>query len=239
MSEDRPEIGDDADRSGAGGPEGASAVDRVLAAGAPQRVGSFRYHSADDTWEWSDAVAAMHGYPPGQVVPTTELLLSHKHPDDKAAVTDVLDRMRRTGDPFSSRHRIIDTTGNLHYVVVVGDRLTDSTGDTVGTVGFYIDVTETLRTQLCENADNAVSEAVESRSVIDQAKGALMLAYGISADRAFDVLVWRSQQTNTKVREIAQNLVSGVARMEPLPPQQRRQIDHLLLTSHTGEQTAS
>lgn len=42
-----------------------------------ERVGSFRYVINDDRWEWSDAVARMHGYAPGSVTPTTELVLSH------------------------------------------------------------------------------------------------------------------------------------------------------------------
>ena len=33
------------------------------------RVGSFRYFRDEDRWEWSDAVAQMHGYAPGAVEP--------------------------------------------------------------------------------------------------------------------------------------------------------------------------
>jgi hypothetical protein len=46
-------------------------------------AGSFTYLAIEDRWEWSDEVAIMHGYRPGTVTPTTELVLSHKHPDDK------------------------------------------------------------------------------------------------------------------------------------------------------------
>jgi hypothetical protein len=55
----------------------------------------------------------MHGYEPGTVVPTTELLLDHKHPDDRQQVAAVLDLVLQ-GEPFSSRHRIIDTAGQTH-----------------------------------------------------------------------------------------------------------------------------
>jgi hypothetical protein len=40
-------------------------------------VGAFRFWFVGQRWEWSDEVALMHGYEPGSVVPTTELLLSH------------------------------------------------------------------------------------------------------------------------------------------------------------------
>lgn len=43
----------------------------------------------------------------------------------------------------------------------------------------------------------------DARAAIEQAKGVLIAAYGISAERAFDVLVWRSQETNLKVRDLA------------------------------------
>ena len=50
----------------------------------------------------------MHGYLPGSVIPTTEMVLCHKHPDDYRQIADTLDLIRQTRQPFSSRHRIID-----------------------------------------------------------------------------------------------------------------------------------
>jgi hypothetical protein len=84
-------------------------TERGPAAGTGSAVGSFRLFFTDQRWEWSDDVAAMHGYAPGQAVSTTELLLAHKHPDDKTTVAETLERVLQTGEPFSSNHRIIDT----------------------------------------------------------------------------------------------------------------------------------
>nr|WP_271213051.1 PAS and ANTAR domain-containing protein [Rhodococcus wratislaviensis]GLK39983.1 putative transcription antitermination regulator [Rhodococcus wratislaviensis] len=201
--------------------------------GEPQRVGSFRFFLDGQRWEWSDAVARMHGYQPGEIVPTTELLLSHKHPEDHPHVARVLDRMISAAEPFSSKHRILDTTGNVHQVVVVGDRLRDDTGAVVGTTGFYIDLTDSYRDEVKESVDEAVAELEQSRAGIEQAKGALMLVYGISADRAFDVLIWRSQQTNTRLRILAEQIVAGFGQCES-GAGLRTQFDHLLLTAHEG-----
>ncbi len=82
---------------------------RTCAIPVGERVGSFQYLRAEDRWEWSDAVAQMHGYAPGQVQPTTAMVMSHKHPDDAAAVAQLIEAMTGKGKPFSSRHRIIDT----------------------------------------------------------------------------------------------------------------------------------
>jgi PAS domain S-box-containing protein len=116
-------------------------VEQALAAGAPQRVGWFRYFFAEDRWEWSPQVERMHGYEPGTVTPTTELVLSHKHRDDYRQIAETLALIRQTRQAFSSRHRICDTRGRVHYVVVVGDQLHDDAGTVIGTHGFYIDVT--------------------------------------------------------------------------------------------------
>lgn len=152
-----------------------------------ERTGSFRFWTAEQRWEWSDEVAALHGYAPDEVTPTTELLLSHKHPDDRAEVADTLAMVTQTGLPFSSRHRIIDTAGVTHHVLVVGDRMHDDTGAVVGTAGFYIDVTDTVDEERRETLDEMLPEKIAARETIEQAKGALMMAYGITADRAFQV----------------------------------------------------
>lgn len=196
------------------------------------RTGSFRFWTADQRWEWSDEVAALHGYAPGEVTPTTELLLSHKHPDDRAEVADTLAMVTQTGLPFSSRHRIIDTAGVTHHVLVVGDRMHDDTGAVVGTAGFYIDVTDTVDEERQETLDEMLPEKIAAREMIEQAKGALMMVYGISADQAFQVLVWRSQETNTKLRELATPLVAAVPGFGGADVRLRTRFDHLLLTAH-------
>lgn len=124
--------------------------------------------------------------------------------------------MISAAEPFSSRHRILDTAGEIHQVVVVGDRLCDETGAVIGTTGFYIDLTDSYRDEVNESVDEAVAELEQSRAVIEQAKGALMLVYGIPADRAFDVLVWRSQETNTRLRILAERIVAGSVSVRPV-----------------------
>jgi PAS domain S-box-containing protein len=187
--------------------------------------GTFRFFVDGQRWEWSDAVARMHGYEPGSVVPTTELLLQHKHPEDRPRVAAVLDRVIK-GGLFSSRHRIIDTAGRTHWVVVVGDSMRNAAGNVIGTSGFYIDVTEELQSDIT----TVLSETIEARARIEQAKGLLMTAYGISSERAFEILVWRSQQTNTKVRDLAgQFLTALTGRMSP---DTLSHVDHALLTLH-------
>ncbi|WP_166354712.1 GAF and ANTAR domain-containing protein [Phytoactinopolyspora limicola] len=50
--------------------------------------------------------------------------------------------------------------------------------------------------------------AVETRNIIGQAQGLLMERYGLDAHRAFDVLRRHSQDSNIKLREVAEQLIS-------------------------------
>jgi GAF domain-containing protein len=53
-----------------------------------------------------------------------------------------------------------------------------------------------------------MAEAMESRAVIEQAKGILIAQQRVTADEAFDILIRASQSSNRKVREIAEALVN-------------------------------
>jgi hypothetical protein len=213
-------------------PEDSFALDGVIGRGTPQNVGGFRFWFADQRWEWSDEVASMHGYPPGAVTPTTELLLTHKHPDDRAAVASALARSVADAEPFSSRHRIIDTAGSVHHVILVADRMVDEAGRVIGTSGYYIDVTDTLAEHRQETLDGALPELYAARAVIEQAKGALMVIYGVGPEQAFRVLSWRSQETNVKLRRLAARLVADLPGLEGATVGLRTEFDHLLLTAH-------
>jgi fructose-specific component phosphotransferase system IIB-like protein len=218
------------------GPQAAqhsAPVEHALAGGEPQRVGWFRFTFADERWEWSPQVERMHGYEPGTVSPTTELVLSHKHPDDYGQVAATLDEIRRTSGAFSTRHRIIDTHGEVHHVVVVGNQTLDDDGTVIGTDGFYVDVTPSITEAREERVSEAVAEIAEARGGIEQAKGMLMLVYRITADSAFELLKWRSQECNVKLRLLAEQVVKDFLELnynEVLP--NRVVYDRLLLTAH-------
>lgn len=212
-------------------PTGADS-DGDEAAARPAHVGWFRFYFDDERWEWSDEVQVMHGYEPGTVSPTTDLVLSHKHPDDYQQVATTLDEVRRHHQAFSTRHRIIDTTGRIHHVIVVADKLQDESGEVIGTNGFYLDVSPTEHHQQ-KQLSAAIAEIAENRAKIEQAKGMLMVVYGIDSAAAFDLLRWRSQEANIKLRLLADRVVEdfvGLSQAEATPPP-RSAYDNLLLTA--------
>ncbi|WP_406280284.1 PAS and ANTAR domain-containing protein [Nocardia sp. NBC_00881] len=209
----------------------ADAIERVVA-GKPQSVGTFRFWFAEQRWEWSDEVAAIYGYAADGTQPSTELLLSHRHPDDHEWVAQSIAITVQTGEPFCGRHRVIDTSGHTHHVIVVADRMLDDRNVVVGTSGYFVDVSDAFEENRQQILDATLPGLVESRAVIEQAKGVLMFVYGINAEQAFGVLQWRSQETNTKLRTLAQLLVSEILAMGGGPASLRTSFDHLLLTLH-------
>jgi hypothetical protein len=171
------------------------------------RVGSFTMDFATLRFRWSAEVAAIHGYPAEPMEVTAEFVLAHKHPDDLPRITSLFGELVDTRTPLSSRHRIIDAAGDVHSVVVVSKSLLGDDGSTVGVQGFYVDISAVFGEQVDEAVDEAVAEFASNRAAIEQAKGMVMLTYNIPADRAFDVLKWRSQQTNTKIRALCELIV--------------------------------
>jgi PAS domain S-box-containing protein len=198
--------------------EGVATLERAFAGGTAHRVGWYRFYFSDERWEWSPEVEQIHGYQPGTVTPTTQLVLSHKHPADYAYVAATLEDIRQSHRPFSSRHRIITVQGDTRDIVVIGERLHDNSGEVIGTHGFYIDVTRSSEAREATISE-AVAEFAEHRAAIEQAKGVLMYIYRIDSAAAFDLLKWRSQETNTKLRTLAEQLLADVHTLKQTTPQ--------------------
>ena len=190
--------------------EQALAAIGAVAGGTSPPVGRFRYVCEADRWWWSDEMFQMHGFAPGEVVPTTELLRSHKHPEDRAYAVDSLTAALHDGLPFCCRHRIVDNQQKVRTVVTIGQGVTDADGDVIELRGFFIDVTRALQRDLATQTGEAVQRSAESRAAIEQAKGALMAIYSIDENEAFAVLTWHSQHSNTKLREIAATVTSSL-----------------------------
>jgi MoxR-like ATPase len=102
----------------------------------------------------------------------------------------------------------------------------------IGTNGFYVDFTFPPEEREAFISD-AVAEIAANRAVIEQVKRVLMMVYRIDADAAFDLLKWRSQEANIKLRALAEQLLSDFRALnydDTLPA--RAMFDHLLLTVH-------
>jgi hypothetical protein len=76
---------------------------------------------------------------------------------------------------------------------------------------------DTTPTDDANGHDQRVTDALraitERRAVIEQAKGMLMLVYGVDADGAFDVLRKQSQDHNVKLNLVAEQVMKDLVEL--------------------------
>lgn len=170
-------------------------------------VGYFTYIVEHDHWVWSPGLYALHGYEPNQVEATTELMLRHKHPEDTARTLNVLETVVSDGAPFSCYHRIVDAQTRVRYVLSVGRGVLGVQGTVEEVTGFFVDLTAIRRAETQREVDTALIEIAKTRSVIDQAKGIVMVVAGCDADEAFAMLRTSSSHQNVKLNDLCRRLV--------------------------------
>lgn len=69
-----------------------------------------------------------------------------------------------------------------------------------------------------ERENEQLRHAIESRPVIDLARRALMATFGCPAPEAWEILVEVSQNSNVKLRVVADVVTAAVAGPHPMPP---------------------
>ncbi len=187
-------------------------VGEALTSGVEHAAGAFRYQVTTDQWWWSDEVYVMHGFEPGEVVPTTAMILAHKHPDDRDHYAGSLTRAARQGGSFASVHRILDANGEERVLAAIGEAVLADDGTLVAVFGHFADVTGTVRRLASVEATRQIGEADRHRAVIEQAKGVVAARTGLTPDAAFELLKKASMQVNTKLHDVAGWVVAAAVR---------------------------
>ncbi len=82
----------------------------ILPPGTGFAVGDFSFEVDSGLWNWSEGSSIIHGFEPGDVVPTTGLVLAHKHPADRDEFERIFRGVVTDGGTMVSHHRIIDGT---------------------------------------------------------------------------------------------------------------------------------
>lgn len=172
-------------------------------------TGRFSFDVADGTWHWDPEVYRIHGLAPDSVQPTLEHVLGAAVGPDVDRVKEALSYMAVTAESFSLHYRLAAADDCERSVVLVGERAVCDANDVTKIEGYFIDLTADVAAAAAEAADAAVDASAEHRGVIEQAKGALMLAYGFDEDAAFAMLTWWSRNRNIKVRDLAATLMQA------------------------------
>ena len=170
-------------------------------------VGTIRFDVASGRLDWSEELYLIHGYSRGEIVPTLDLFLSHKHPDDRTRSRETFNQVSSAGGRFFTYDRLIDARLREHRILTTGEGVLDDSGRPSHIDAFVIDLTRTLQRESELFARAAVAAANASRSTIEQAKGILMGALHIGSEEAFKLLVSNSQHCNVKLARTAADLV--------------------------------
>jgi hypothetical protein len=177
----------------------------------------FCYTCASDTWSWSDEAYRIFGFSPAEVVPTTDLILRHLHPDDVDSAVDLGRRQLAQREGFCLWLRVVDAQRRLRQVLAIGEGVYDGAGECTEVRGSFLDVSRALRMSYAQDVDEAVRAAARTRGAIEQAKGVLMLAHRVTAEEAFEILRRCSQATNVKVRDLARSVMTAAVETGQLP----------------------
>lgn len=194
-------------------------------------AGTFYLDMATGRCEWSEELFQIHGYSPGEVVPTLDLLLAHKHPQDREPIRRIIADLGSHGGRQTMFHRLIDSRGREHHVLTAIETCGD-TGGITGMRGFTVDLSRTVEAANRRAADEAIRGTYASREVIEQAKGIIMGLRGGTPEQAFRILAARSQDANIKLATLAGQLVeaAGQGRVREVLagwPERKRQLDRL------------
>ena len=165
---------------------------------------AFSYDVTAKAWTTSTRVRRLHGLEREEAM-TTEGMLEAMHPGDRADVLARLeDHLSRPG-AFTCMYRTTAPDGRQHLVRLVG-RSVAGPERVSGLEGFVLDLTDDISAWQTE----AVTASAWTRGVIDQAKGALMLAFGVDEDSAFRMLAGYSQHRNIKLRDVAAHITAAM-----------------------------
>ncbi|NUU19727.1 ANTAR domain-containing protein [Cellulomonas humilata] len=197
----------------------------------PSTVGSFRWSRPSDHWWWSDALFSIHGLTRGDVAPTREILLWHVHPEDADLVDATLTASWETD--VGCDYRLIDLEGTEHLATLAAAGSAVSGARTTIT-GLVTDATAPRLRAISTSTNAQLGLALESRTTVDQAKGVLMLEYGMDAATAFGLLRSASQERNVRVRVLADRIVSCAEGAGCLPSPTREHVDDLMLHALDG-----
>ncbi|MFD6524656.1 PAS and ANTAR domain-containing protein [Isoptericola sp. NPDC060185] len=180
----------------------------------PRLVGQFRLEPASGLWAWTDEVYVLHGFAPREVVPTTELVLSHVHAEDRDRTREALEAATRTGEAFSVVHRLLDARGRELTIAVVGRGVREEAAGPFVLEGFVVDLTAVVAERADARASADIRTAAESRGVIEQAKGMVAVLYDVDPDTAFGMMRRTSNDHNVPIRELAREIVAVAHRQD-------------------------
>jgi hypothetical protein len=169
---------------------------------------TFEYDVAEDRWTLSEELRELHGLRAGEE-PTTDLIVDRIVERDRDAMLERFEHHLTHEGVHTFTYRLTDARGHQHRVSYVAVSEAED-GRVRRLAGFAVDITAPTD----EATREAVAASASHRAAIEQAKGALMLSFGVDEDTAFEMLRGYSSRTNTRLALVAEHITTRLASPE-------------------------
>ena len=116
-------------------------------------IGSFERDIQTGLVTWTAELESVYGLPEGSLNGTSAAFFEHLiHPEDRAQLTELVDRALKTRQPTEGEWRVVWPDGSVHWIVGRWRVLTDDSGEPSRVVGVNMDVTGRKLAELALNA---------------------------------------------------------------------------------------
>jgi two-component system, cell cycle sensor histidine kinase and response regulator CckA len=176
--------------------------------------------------QWSDVMETQYGLPPGTFGGTYEAFVERIHPEDRAAVIEVIENATQSGSDFNVVHRTVRPDGTVRWLSGAGRTLLDERGEPLRGVGISQDVTErhTLEAQF-QQAQKMEAVGRLAGGVAHDFNNLLtvilgfceLLLAGLSADDPHRVDITEIQKAGTRAARLTSQLLA-FSRQEIIEP---------------------
>lgn len=138
--------------------------ERLRLALEASRTGAWDWNVESGITRWDNSVHRLHGLQPGKYDSRQETWLKLVHPEDRAAVSQALQRAMEGGSEFRVEYRVVWPDKTVHYLATRGKAFHNEQGKPVRVSGVTLDITEaraaaeavSLLAAIVESSDDAI-----------------------------------------------------------------------------------
>jgi PAS domain S-box-containing protein len=159
--------------------------ERLRLAQHAARIGTFDWNIRTGVNAWTPELEAMYGLPPGGFGGTQTAFENLVHPDDRAAVIQLVDAAMKSGQPTKGEWRVVWGDSSVHWIGGRWQVFTDASGEPSKMIGVNVDITER---KLADEARLEVNRTLEAQAALLQSREELLKIFVKHAPAAVAML---------------------------------------------------
>ncbi len=105
-------------------------------------IGTWDWNILTGSLYWSERIAPLFGYKPGEIETSYENFLAAVHPDDRERVVQAVNACVERGVEYNVEHRVVWPDGQVRWLQEKGDVVRDGDGTPIQMLGVVIDIHE-------------------------------------------------------------------------------------------------